>query len=210
MIESRKRVLIVDDHPVVLEGTATLINRSPNMTVVAQAKTGAEGIALFIEHRPDLVLLDVRLPDISGVEVIAHIKEIDPSARIVVLTAFDNEEAVYLAFKAGAMGYLLKATPPEEMIDALWSAYSGQKQINLQIATRLTERISHPQLTPRQLEILTLVAEGKTNQEIAQALHITPGTVKAHLNRIFEKLQVNDRKQAIRTALERGLVNLHL
>ena len=203
------RVLVVDDHPVVREGLAALISRVEDITIVAAAGGGEEAIDLFCRHRPDVVLMDMRMPGMDGVALITQMRQEVGDARIVVLTAFDGEEDIYRSLQAGARAYLLKETSSDELLDAIRAVYNGQTRIPPDVATKLAQRISQPALTPRELDVLRLMVGGKSNQEIATGLFIAEGTVKAHVNSILDKMNVNDRTQAVTAALRRGLAKLN-
>jgi two-component system NarL family response regulator len=205
---SEIRVLIVDDHPVVREGLAAMIERRKDMTVVGEAGDGVEALAQFHVLRPDVTLMDLRLPGMSGVEAIDAIRAEFPDARIIVLTTYDGDEDIYRGLQAGAMAYLLKDAPREELLEAIRAVHAGQMRIPPDVASKLAERIMGPELTAREMDVLRLIAAGKTNKEIGAELNITEGTVKAHVNNILGKLGVSDRTQAVTTALRRGLVQL--
>lgn len=202
------RILIADDHPVVREGLAALLNRRADMTVVAQAQNGQEAVDLAQRRQPDVVLMDLRMPQMGGVEAIQAIRAQQPDVRLIVLTTFDGDEDIYRALEAGAHGYLLKDTPREELIAAVRAVHSGHKHTSPEAAAKLAERLFRPQLTARELEVLQQMAAGKSNREIGLALHIAEGTVKAHVNSLLGKLDAADRTQAVTIALRRGLVHL--
>lgn len=202
------RILIADDHPVVREGLAALIERRADMTVAAEAGNGREAVDRFREHRPDVTLMDLRMPQLDGVEAIGVIRQEFPAARVIVLTTYDGDEDIYRGLRAGAMAYLLKDAPREELLEAIRAVDAGQKRIPPEVAVKLTERMSSPTLTARELEVLRLLAQGKSNGEIGAVLFITEGTVKAHVNNILNKLGANDRTQAVTMALRRGIVRL--
>ncbi|GAB4579801.1 MAG: response regulator transcription factor [Anaerolineales bacterium] len=202
------RILIVDDHPVVREGLAAMIERRPDMTVIAQAENGREALTAFATHLPDVTLMDLQMPEMGGVDAIRTLRAAYPHARFVVLTTFDGDEDIYRALEAGAMAYLLKDAPREELLDAIRTVHAGGKRIPSAIAAKLTERMFSQELTERELEVLKLIVAGKSNKEIGEALFITEGTVKVHVNAILGKLGVSDRTQAVTTALKRGLVKL--
>ena len=202
------RILIADDHPVVREGIAAVVERQADMTVIAQARNGEEAVALFDPHRPDVTLMDLSMPVMDGQTAISRIRERFPDAKILVLTTYDGDESIYQGLRAGARGYLLKDAPREELLGAIRNVYSGGKSIPPEVAAKLAERLSSRELTPREMEVLRLMARGKTNLQIGNALFIAEGTVKAHVNSILNKLHVSDRTQAITTALRRGLVSL--
>lgn len=202
------RILIVDDHPVVREGLAALIERRDDMTVVGEGSNGHEAIELFRRLTPDVTLIDLRMPELNGVAAITAIREFAPNARIIVLTTYDRDEDIYRGLKAGAKAYLLKETPPQELIETIRAVHAGQTRIPPDIAAKLAERMIGPELTQRELDVLELLMAGKSNKEIASALFISEGTVKTHVNNILGKLGANDRTQAVTTALKRGLVSL--
>jgi len=207
MKNEKIRVLIVDDHPVVREGLAAIVSREPDMTVVAQAQSGYEAIDLFRRFEPGLTLLDLSLPDISGVEVIASLLPVFPGARFLILSVFDGNEDIYRALKAGALGYLLKDARSQELLHAMREIFAGRRYLPGSVASKLAERISEDYLTPREYDVLHLMAEGKSNQSIADELNLTEGTVKTHVTNILEKLKVTSRSQAIVEALRRGIVH---
>jgi DNA-binding NarL/FixJ family response regulator len=202
------RILIVEDHHVVRQGLAALLKTVPDMAVVAQAADGAEGVRLFREHKPDVAIMDLRLPVLSGVDAITQIRSEFPSARIIVLTTFDGDEDIYRALQAGARGYLLKDMFGEELMEAIRIVHSGRTRIPPAIAERLAERMGGPNLTNRELEVLQAIVAGKSNKEIAFGLGISEATVKTHINNILSKLGVTDRTQATTAALQRGIVHL--
>jgi two-component system, NarL family, response regulator len=191
------RVLIADDHSIVRQGLATIINRDPEMTVIAQAEDGQQAIDLFREHHPDVTLMDLRMPQIGGVE-----------ARIMVLTTYNSDEDIYRGLQAGAQGYLLKDAKPTELLNAIRTIHSGQKYVPPEVGAKLVQRMSNPELSERELSVLRLMAQGMSNLEIGAALNIGESTVKSHVNRILSKLGVNDRTQAVIVAIKRGIVSL--
>ena len=201
-------MLIADDHPVVRSGLSTIIDNERDMEVVALAGNGDEAISLYHDHRPDVALIDLRMPGQDGITVIAHLRGEYRTARIVVLTTFDTDEDIYQALRAGAMAFLVKGAPPEDLLAAIRAAHAGQKQVTGAVAARLMERMQSPELTARELEVLKLLASGKSNKEIAVRLGVGEGTVRTHCNSIFPKLNVSDRTQATTVALRRGLVRL--
>lgn len=202
------RVLIVDDHTIVRQGLATIINRDPEVTVVAQAQDGKQAIDLFREHQPDVTLMDLRMPQMDGVEAITTICAEFKQARIIVLTTYDADEDIYRGLRAGAQGYLLKDTGADELLNAIRTVHSGRKYISPEVGSKLAERMSNPELSEREFEVLGLMAQGMNNLGIATALSIGESTVKTHVNRILSKLGVSDRTQAVIVAAKRGLVNL--
>jgi DNA-binding NarL/FixJ family response regulator len=201
-------VLIADDHLVVREGLAALVNLETDLNVVAQAGNGAEALELWENLSPDVMLVDLKMPVMDGVATIAAVRAKNPAARIIVLTTFDGDEDIYRALRAGASGYLLKDVAPDVLLDAIRKVHKGQKDISPEMVSKLADRISGNDLTARELEILNLIVDGKTNQQISKVLHIAESTVKFHITNIFGKLAVNDRTQAVLAALKRGLVRL--
>lgn len=202
------RVLIVDDHSIVRQGLATIIDRDPEMTVIAQAEDGLQAIALFREHQPDVTLMDLRMPQMAGVEAITAICAEFKQARIMVLTTYDSDEDIYRGLQAGAQGYLLKDAKPNELLNAIRTIHSGQQYIPLEVGAKLVQRMSNPVLSERELAVLRLMAQGMSNADIATALIIGESTVKSHVNRLLSKLGVNDRTQAVIVSVKRGIVSL--
>jgi two-component system NarL family response regulator len=210
MSENAKiRVLIVDDHRVVRVGLRAIIDAEPDMEVVAEAGDGPAALAAYAEHKPDITLLDLRMPGMSGPEVLTALREKDPEATVIVLTSYDADEDVYRAVQAGARGYLLKGTLPDGVLEAaIRKVHAGQRLLAPEAAARLADRMTSPQLTPREVAVLELVARGKSNKEIGTMLSLAEGTVKTHLKRIYEKLGVGDRTEAALVAVQRGIVSL--
>jgi two-component system NarL family response regulator len=205
----RIRVLIVDDHKVVRVGLATMIGRERDMEVVAEAADGPAALAAYATHRPDVVLLDLRMPDMDGAELITRLRKTDPQAKIIVLTSYDSDEDIFRAVEAGARGYLLKGAFPEGILEeAIRTVHAGNRLIPPAVADRLADRLGAPSLTPREIAVLELVARGLSNREIGAALSTSAGTVKTHLERVYAKLGVGDRTAAALTAIRRGLVTL--
>ncbi len=200
------RILVVDDHPVVREGLAAMLESSAGMTVVGLAAGGEEGIKLFAEQRPDVVLVDLRMPVVDGIETLKRLRKLDAGVRVLILSSFDFAEDVYRAVEAGAQGYLLKDAPREELERAVRSAHAGRRVFPAEVAARLAERMTTSELTAREHEVLRAVARGESNRHIADALGITEGTVKGHVNNLLSKLGVRSRSQAIAAALRLGLV----
>jgi two-component system NarL family response regulator len=209
MSEQRIRVLLADDHPVVLEGLAAVLSYQGDMSVVGTAKDGREAVARFRELHPDVALLDLRMPELTGLQAIRAIRDQDADARLIVLTTFDGDEDVYRALEAGAQGYLLKDSSKEELLAAVRAVYAGRRHVPAAVAARLAERAqAGPDLTPREREVLERMAAGKANKEIGASLAITEATVKSHVNSILQKLGVADRTQAVTVAIRRGILRL--
>ena len=204
----RIRILIVDDHSVVREGLVSLVTRKSDMTVVAEASNGREAVDVWKEHRPDVTLLDLRMPELDGVGAIKEIRELDASAHILVLTTFDGDEDIYRAIKAGAKGYLLKDTAREALMDSIRRVHAGETCIPVSLAAKLADRVSGEALSAREIEVLQRIAAGKSNKEIGAELFISEGTVKTHVKSIFSKLDVVSRTEAVATATRRGLIQL--
>lgn len=202
------RIMIVEDHAIVRQGLAALLRTVADFAIVAEAADGRKAIELYRQHLPDVTLMDLRLPQMNGVEAIGRIRLEFPQARIIVLTTFDGDEDIFRALQAGARGYLLKGMTGDELTDAIRSVYAGKSRIPAPVAERLAERMSTPQLTSRETEVLELIVGGNSNKEIAGALHISEATVKTHINSLLGKLGVTDRTQAATTALQRGIVHL--
>jgi two-component system NarL family response regulator len=200
------RILIADDHPIVREGLVASLNRVPDMSVVCEASTGQEAVDLFTKHVPDVALIDLRMPQMDGVEAIAAICGNWAAARIVILTTFEGDEDVYRGLRAGARAYLLKDTRLEDLVDCIRVVHDGRNYIPPSIGAKLAERMKGPELSVRELEVLRLVAGGKSNKEIAGALFVSEGTVKGHVIHILAKLGASGRTEATRVAIKRGLV----
>ena len=205
---ARIRVLSVDDHPLMREGIAAIINSRPDMTIAAQAANGAEAVEMYRLHRPDVVLMDLRLPDMSGIDALVRIRAEFTGARVVMLTTFEGDVEIQRALKAGARGYLLKSSPPEELVQAIRHVHAGKKGIPTQIAAHLAEHMSDEDLTEREVEVLRHVAEGRRNRDIAEKLFISEETVKVHVKHIMDKLGASDRTQAVAIAVRRGIIHL--
>ena len=202
------RVFSVDDHPLLLEGIAALVNSQTDMTLVAEASNGAEAIQIFKQQQPDVTLLDLRLPDMSGIDVLIAIRSEFAEARIIMLTTFEGDVEIQRALKAGARGYLLKNMPPSELLDVIRQVHAGKKRIPPEIASQLLEHMSDQVLTEREIEVLREVANGNRNREIARRLSISEETVKVHIKHIMEKLDASDRTQAVSIGLRRGIIKL--
>jgi len=200
--------MVVDDHFVVRIGLAESINLEADMSVDLEASTGQQAITRFRNERPDIVLMDVKLPDISGIEATDVICNEFPDASIIMLSTHNNEEDIYRSIQAGAKTYVLKAAPREELVETIRAIHKGERRIAPAIGARLAERARHIELTSRELDVLKLVADGKSNKEIGSKLDLAEITVKIHVGRILEKLNANDRTQAAMTALKRGILTM--
>ena len=205
---TRIRILIAEDHAVVRQGFIALLRLVEGFEIVAEATNGLQALALFREHRPDIALMDLRMPGAGGVESIIAIRKEFPDARIIVLTTFDGDEDIFRAIQAGARGYLLKGMDADELIDAIQTVHRGKSRIPAAVAERLAERLSGNALTERETEVLKTIVAGKSNKEIATTLFISEATVKTHINNLLSKLGVADRTQAATMALHRGIVHL--
>jgi two-component system, NarL family, response regulator len=202
------RILIADDHPIVREGLAALLNRANDMEVVAEASNGREALKQFQRCRPDVVLVDLRMPEMDGVDAILAIREQAPEARVIVLTTYDGDEDIYRGLRAGAKAYLLKDAPREELMECIRAVHGGRMWIPPDVAAKLATRMGDDDLTSRELEVLRLMVRGKSNKEIGNNLGVSEGTVKIHVNHILEKLKVSGRTEATAAALKRGIVRL--
>jgi DNA-binding NarL/FixJ family response regulator len=200
------RVLVVEDHNVVRQGLVALLNLVEGIDVVGEAADGEEAITQFRSHKPDVTLIDLRLPKLAGVEVIQQVRSEAPQARFVVLTTYDGDEDIYRALKSGAKAYLLKGMTTEELITTIREVHAGRSHIPAAIAERLAERMGTEDLTPREAEVLEQIVSGKSNKEIATELAISEATVKTHINTLLSKLGVADRTQAATAAIRRGIV----
>jgi DNA-binding NarL/FixJ family response regulator len=200
------RVLIADDHVTVLEGLAAIIGRQPDMMVVAEAADGQEAVDLWTEHHPDVTLLDLRMPTLDGVGVIENVRKQDASARVIVLTTYDSDTEILRAIKAGTKAYLLKDARREELLDCIRRVNRGETRIPVSLVEKLAAGLSSESLTGRELNVLELLAQGKSNKEIGVTLYISETTVKSHLRSIFRKLNVLSRTEAITVASRRGLI----
>jgi two-component system NarL family response regulator len=203
---TRARVLVVDDHSLLRTGVANIINMEPTLEVVAEAANGRDAIAAFNAFHPDVVLMDLRMPEMEGVEAVRRIREIDPQARVVVLTTYDADEDIARALQAGAKAYILKDIAADALVACIRDVLAGKTYLAPSAAAKLAERVTQVQLTPRELSALRLLANGNSNKEIASALEISERTVKTHLGHLFEKLGVTSRTEAVRVATRRGLV----
>ena len=202
------RVMSVDDHPLMREGIATLVRSQPDMELVAEAANGAEGIARFARVRPDVTLMDLRLPDMSGIDALIAIRSEFPDARIAMLTTFEGDAEIERALRAGARGYLLKSMPPGELAAGIRAVHAGGKRIPPVVAAQIAAHIGEELLTPREIEVLQQIAEGNRNRDIAGRLLITEETVKVHVKHVIEKLGARDRTEAVSIAIRRGIISL--
>ena len=198
------RVLSVDDHPLLREGISAMIKSQPDMLLVAEASNGRDGLERFREHKPDVTLMDLRLPDMNGIDVMIAIRTEFPEARIVILTTFEGDVEIHRALEAGARGYLLKNMPPKDLLDGIRQVHAGKKRIPPEIVAQLAEHLSDEGLTAREVEVLREVAGGNRNRDIAERLFISEETVKVHVKHVMEKLGASDRTQAIAIAARRG------
>jgi two-component system, NarL family, response regulator len=205
---SRISVLVADDHPVVREGLVSLLSRQPDMYIVAQACNGREAIDKFVAHQPDVALLDLRMPLMDGVDAVMSICEKHPAARIIIITSYQNEEDVYRALRAGALGFILKDSTPDELASCIRSVARRETWIPPQVGAMLARRVAERELTRRETDVLGLVAEGKSNKEIGVAFDISEATVKVHITHLLDKLGVSGRAEAINVAVKKGLVRL--
>ena len=202
------RLLVVDDHPVVRTGLVEMLRADSRLQVIAQAASGEEAIAEFSALRPDVVLMDLRMPDMGGVEAIERIRELDPDARVLIVTALDGEDDIFRGLRAGAKGYILKDAPPPEVINAVMMTMQGRRYLAQSVAAKLADHLDSNQLSEREVEILQWIATGLSNKGIARKAGITEGTVKFHVNNILSKLQCASRTEAVSVALKRGLIRL--
>ena len=208
MTKKSIRVLVVEDHHMVRQGLVALLNVAEGLEIVGEAADGVEAIAEYRKHQPDVALIDLRLPRLSGVEVIERIRMETPQARFIVLTTYDGDEDIFRALQAGARAYLLKGMTSEELIATIRAVHEGKSHIPPEIAQRLAERMSTEELTPREFDVLEQIVHGKSNKEIATELEISEATVKTHINNLLSKLGVTDRTQAATAAIQRGIVTL--
>ena len=206
--ETTVRILVVDDHFIVRKGLIALISTEADLQVIGETDDGDQAIALFERLKPDLVLMDVRMPRRSGTEATRHIRQIAPTARVLILSAFDGDADIHTALEAGAHGYVLKSATGEELIPAIRAVAAGKRWIPREVATRLKSRNAYEELTAREIEVLNQLARGLANKEIADALKISEYTTKDHLKSILAKLRVADRTQAVTAALSRGIIKL--
>ena len=202
------RILTVDDHQLLREGIAAVLDGQPDMTLVGQASNGREAIEGFRQHRPDVTLMDLRMPDMSGIEAIAEIRAEFPNARIIVLTTYAGDVQAAAALKAGASGYLLKNLLRKELLETIRAVHAGKRRVLPEIATEIAEHVADDSLTERETEVLRRVAAGKSNKVIAAELDISEGTVKTHMKSILPKLDASDRTHAVMIALKRGILDV--
>ncbi len=202
------RILIVDDHPVVRAGLASMLGTQAELELIGSAPSGEAALRMVLEHEPDVLLLDLRMPGMSGVETLLALKDANRSVRVIILTNYETDEDIYRAVQAGAQGYLLKDTSLREMVEAIRAVHAGKRYIPRHIASRLAERMVRTDLTARELEILKLLSRGPTNKQIGHALGISDNTVRNHVLKIIEKLEVSDRTEAATTAIQRGLITV--
>jgi DNA-binding NarL/FixJ family response regulator len=209
MKQARKiRILCVDDHPVVRDGLEAIINLQPDMTSAGTAATGSEALERFLELRPDITLVDLQLPDMSGFDLIKKIKDKSPNGRIIVLSSHEGDVDIQRALEAGAQGYVVKGIVREELLETIRSVHAGKRRLPAVVAQKLAEHMADEPISPRELEVLSLMAAGRRNKEIGSELSIAEDTVKMHVRNILSKLQVNDRTEAVTIALRRGIIHL--
>ena len=201
-------VMLVDDHPAFRKGMAALIESEPGLKVVAQTGDGAETLELYRRTKPDVVLMDLRLPGLGGVEATMAIRKEFPDVRIIVLTTFDADEDIYRAIQSGAKSYLLKDTPDDELASTIRAVHAGEAKLPARVARRLAERMQRADLSPREMDVVQLLIKGRSNKEIGSALFVSEDTVKAHLKTLFAKLNVRDRTEAAISAIQHGIVHL--
>jgi two-component system, NarL family, response regulator len=202
------RVILADDHPVVRDGLANMVNQQADMQVVAEAGDGDEAIAMYEAHQPDVMVLDLRMPKLDGVAVVQQVLEAHPKARLLIMTTYDGDEDIFRSLSQGAKGYLLKDAPRQEILSAIRAVSQDQPYTSSSIATKALQRMAKPSLTQRELDVLQLLAQGRSNKDIARRLEITEGTAKTHVKAILTKLDAISRTEAVAVAHRRGLVHL--
>lgn len=202
------RVILADDHPVVRDGLATMVNQQPDMQVVAEAGDGEQAIALFEQHLPDVMVLDLRMPRCDGVTVVKHVLDAHPKARLLIITTYDGDEDIFRSLSQGAKGYLLKDAPRQEILSAIRAVADDRPYTSSSVATKALQRLARPSLTPRELDVLALLAQGRSNKDIARQLRIGEGTAKTHMKSILSKLDAISRTEAVAVAHKRGLIRL--
>jgi DNA-binding NarL/FixJ family response regulator len=202
------RVFSVDDHPLLNEGIAAIINSQRDMRLVGQASSGSEAIQKYREHRPDVTLMDLRLPDMNGIDTLIAIRGEFPEARLIMLTTFEGDVDIQRALEAGARGYVLKSMPPQDLVGVIRQVHAGKRRIPSEVAARLADHLGEEGLTGREVEVLRKVAQGNRNRDIAAQLFIAEETVKVHLKHIMDKLGARDRTQAVAIAVRRGIIQL--
>jgi DNA-binding NarL/FixJ family response regulator len=202
------RIMLVDDHSIVRKGLALILEAESDMTVVGQAENGTEAVDRFRALRPDVTLMDLKMNGMSGVDTVSAVRNDFPNARMIMLSTYDRDDDIYRSIRAGAMGYLVKDTPSNEILDAIRNVYAGRKYFPPLVSEKLAERLTMPELSERETEVLQLMTAGQSNKEIANSLSLAIGTVKCHVNSILAKLGADDRTQAVVTALKKGLTDL--
>jgi two-component system NarL family response regulator len=208
MTQSKISVLCIDDHPLMREGIVRIVGMDPDVSVVAEGASGEEAVSLFLKFRPDITLMDLQLKGMNGLQAIRKIRESEPEARIIVLTMYEGDENIYRALHAGAAGYVVKDSVPEDLLRVIHEVYAGHQSLPPNVAAKLAQRSSQPTLTAREIEVLDLLAKGMRNKEIAATLSITEETTRAHIKSIFLKLNVHDRTAALAEALRRGFAQV--
>ncbi|MEL6471844.1 MAG: response regulator transcription factor [Cyanobacteria bacterium J06623_4] len=201
-------ILVAEDHGIVRQGIVSILQLQDDFTVVAEAKDGLEAVDLYTNLQPDITLMDLRMPNMEGVDAIAHIRKSSPQAKIIILTTYDTDEDIYRGLQAGARGYILKDADFEDLVDAVRTVNQGKRYLPPNVALKLAERMDTEELTERERDVLNMMARGTSTAALAAALQLSEGTIKFHINHIFQKLGVNDRTQAIIIALRRGLIRL--